>query len=197
MIGVEDKIKSVILKKTKGSVLFLSDFSDYGTGVSVRKAFQSLKEKNIIKFIAPGIYVKPKYHPIFGELMPTMDDLAKCIAKRDKIKLIPTGLYALNILGLSNQVPLKIIYLTDGSARKIKLLNGEIQFKRTTPKNLLAKNELCALVIQALREIGEGKVKESELNKILSILKNVDKSILKHDMDLAPAWIKEIMKKAL
>ena len=107
---------------------------------------------------------------------------------------MPTGSYALNALGLSTQVPMNIVLLTDGSPREIKVGKRTIKFKKTTPKNLLAKGRISRLVIQALKEIGNGKVTEEEKQKILAILKEENEKDLKHDIALAPVWIQKIMK---
>jgi hypothetical protein len=94
-------------------------------------------------------------------------------------------------------VPVNIVLLTDGSPRVIKVGKRTIRFKKTTPKNLLAKGKISRLVIQALKEIGNGKVKDDEEQKILELLKKEDEKHLKHDITLAPVWIRRIMKKAL
>lgn len=123
--------------------------------------------------------------------------MAEAIAKRDRIRTVPTGSYALNALGLSTQVPMNIVLLTDGSPREIKIGKRTIKFKKTTPKNLLAKGKISRLVIQALKEIGNGKVTAEEEQKILDLLRKEDMKDLKHDIALAPVWIQKIMKKAL
>jgi len=87
--------------------------------------------------------------------------------------------------------------LTDGSPRVIKVGKRTIKFKKTTPKNLLAKGKISRLVIQALKEIGNGKVTEEEEQKIVALLRKEDEKDLKHDIALAPVWIQKIMKKAL
>lgn len=147
--------------------------------------------------VAQGIYVRPKESNIIGKLIPSAEEIAEAIAKRDCIRTVPTGSYALNALGLSTQVPMNIVLLTDGSAREIKVGKRKIKFKKTTPKNLLAKGKISRLVIQALKEIGNGKVTEDEEQKILALLKKEDEKDLKHDIALAPVWMQKIMKKAL
>jgi hypothetical protein len=129
--------------------------------------------------------------------MPTAEEVAQGIAKRDKIKLVPTGTYALNALGLSTQVPMNLVFLTDGAPRTIKVGKRTIKLKRTTPKNLLAKGKISALVIQALREIGKDNPTKSEIQKIVTLLKKEDNKKLMHDIDLAPVWIKNIMQQAI
>ena len=197
MTDTESNICRCIKSKPKGTLLFPDDFSSYGTPASIRKALQRLREKELIKQVAHGIYVRPVVSELIGEVLPTAEDVARGIAKRDKIKLVPTGIYALNALGLSTQVPLKLVFLTDGAARTIKVGKRTIKLKRTTPKNLLAKGEISALVIQALREIGKDLATEAEIQKIVTLLKKEDKKKLMHDIELAPAWIKLIMQQAL
>jgi hypothetical protein len=197
MTDTENNISKLIKSKPKGVLLFPDDFSHLGTSVAIRKALQRLREKGLIKQVAHGIYVRPRISELIGELTPSAEEVAKGIAKRDKIKMVPTGTYALNALGLSTQVPMKLVFLTDGAARTIKVGKRTIKLKRTTPKNLLAKGEVSGMVIQALREIGKDKPTETEIQKIVALLKKEDKKKLQHDIELAPAWIKEIMQKAI
>lgn len=197
MQSVEFKIELAIKSKPRGFLLFPEDFSDKGSAESIRKALQSLKERKVIKQVAHGIYVRPKINELIGELMPTAEEVAIGISKRDRIRTVPTGAYALNALGLSTQVPMKIVLLTDGSSRIVKVGKRSIKFKKTTPKNLLAKGEISRLVIQALKEIGNGKVTKEEEKKIIQQLRQENQKALKHDIALAPVWIQKIMKKAL
>jgi len=197
MQSVESKIELAIKSKPRGFLLFPEDFREKGSAESIRKALQSLKERKVIKQVAHGIYVRPKISEFIGEVMPTSEEVAIGISKRDRIRTVPTGAYALNALGLSTQVPMKIVLLTDGSSRTVKVGKRSIKFKKTTPKNLLATGPISRLVIQALKEIGIGKVTKEEENKIIEQLKQENQKALKHDIDLAPVWIQKIMKKSL
>jgi hypothetical protein len=151
----------------------------------------------MISRVSQGVYVRPKESRLIGKLTPSAEDVAEAIAKRDSIRTIPTGSYALNALGLSTQVPMNIVMLTDGSPRVIKVGKRTIKFKKTTPKNLMATGKISRLVIQALKEIGKGKVTIELEGKILKLLKKEDENFLKQDISLAPVWIQKIMKKAL
>ena len=155
-------------------------------------------KKGLLRTIARGIYTKPKFSKLLNQdVMPSAEQVATAIAERDRARLLPTGVYAQNMLGLSTQVPLKLVYLTDGSPRKINIGNRTIQFKKTTPKNLALKGEISKLVVQALKEIGKDKATDQELRKITALLQKEDVKDLKHDIALAPQWIAEIMAKAL
>lgn len=195
--SVEKQIEKSIKNKQKGVLIIPDDYMDYGSSDAVRKALDRLENKQIIVRVAQGIYVRPKISKLIGPLVPSAEEVAEAIAKRDRIRTIPTGSYALNALGLSTQVPMNIVLLTDGSPREIKVGKRKIKFKKTTPKNLLAKGKISRLVIQALKEIGNGKVTTEEEIKIIGLLKKEDTKDLLHDIALAPVWIQKIMRKAI
>ena len=147
--------------------------------------------------IATGIYVRPEIDPVIGQVTPGIDTIAKAIARRDKARIIPTGVYALNRLGLSTQVPMNFVYLTDGTSRKIKVGNRIITFKRASPKNFAATGAISSLVIQALKTSGKDKMSANEIVKIQFLLKKEKTMHLKHDLRLAPEWIRRIMQNVL
>lgn len=197
MSSIEENIKNQILSIEKGVLLFPEDFKNIGSSEAVRLALHRLYKNNFITRIAQGIYVRPKKNDLIGELLPTAEEVAYGIAKRDRIKIVPTGIYALHTLGLSTQIPLKLTFLTDGAPREIKIRKQTIKLKRTTPKNLKAKGKISSLVIQALRTIGKDKMTKEEESQILKLLSKETKINLTHDIDLAPVWIRKIMKKAV
>ncbi|WP_213521396.1 DUF6088 family protein [Nonlabens sp.] len=197
MVSIEEKIKNQINSSNIGTLLFPEDFKNLGSSEAVRLALHRLYKTNFIKRIAKGIYVRPKNNDYIGEVLPSAEEVAYGIAKRDQIKIIPTGVYALHALGLSQQIPLNLTFLTDGAAREIKIGKQSIKLKRTTPKNLKAKGKISSLVIQALRVIGKGKLSKKEEQQILDLLRSENEEHLIHDIDLAPVWIRKIMTKAL
>ena len=197
MISIEDKIEKSIKSKQRGELIFVDDFMKYGSNAAIRQALVRLAKRDVIRRVAQGIYVRPRISKYIGEVMPTAEEVAKGIAKRDHIRMIPTGVYALNALGLSTQVPMKLVFLTDSQPREIKVGRRTIKFKRTTPKNLSAKGEISALVIQALREIGKDNYTKEEESIILDKLKKEKLKNLQHDIKLAPVWIQKIMMKAI
>lgn len=198
MKSVDDKVNEQINKAKEGTILFIEDFLNLGTNGAVHTALYRLVRSKKINRLAKGIYAKPTYDKLFNQyVLPSAEKVAIAIAKRDKARLLPTGVFALNTLGLSTQVPMKLVYLTDGSPRTIKIGNQTIYFKKTTPKNLSLKGKISKLVVQALRTIGKGKATDNELKKINELLQKENKKHLQHDIDLAPQWIAELMAKAL
>ena len=197
MTSIEDKILQHIEAFPKGELFLPSDFSELGSSEAVRLSLFRLEKEGVITRVAQGIYVRPRESSLIGKQTPTAEEVAEAIVKRDRIRTVPTGSYALNALGLSTQVPMNIVLLTDGSPREIKVGKRKIKFKKTTPKNLMAKGKISRLIIQALKEIGNGKVTAVEEQKILDVLKKENEKDLKHDIALAPVWIQKIMRKAM
>jgi hypothetical protein len=197
MQSIDDKVIVKIKKAKKGSLFFVEDFLSYGSAKAVAKALERLVDKEDISRVARGIYCRLEKDQILGNLKPTTEKIAQAIAKRDKARIIPTGVLALSALGLSTQIPMNVVYLSDGSARKIDLGRRKILFKKTAPKNLAAIGKISSLVIQALKEIGKDKLSEKEIEVILEKLAKEEPNRLVHDIKLAPEWIRVIMRKAI
>jgi predicted transcriptional regulator of viral defense system len=197
MKSIDDQIFIKIRKAKGGSLFFIEDFLSFGSSEAVRKALERMVKKGEISRVSRGIYARLKTHDIFGEIQPSTEEIAQAIAKRDKARIIPTGVLALNALGLSTQVPMKVVYLTDGSARTVKIGKQSIKFKKASPRNFRVIGEINKLVIQALKEIGKEDVTNEEIEVILEHLCKQEKHILEHDIKLAPEWIRIIMRQAL
>ena len=197
MESIDKQIYTKISRFKRGKIIFPEDFILAGSQDAIRQALHRLVKKSVLTRLAPGIFLYPKLDKELGMLNPSIDEIANAIAKRDKARIVPTGIQAMNSLGLSTQVPMKIVYLTDGAPRTIKLGKRTIKFKKTTPKNLAAKSRVCELVIQALRIIGRNNVTQDQLNRINRVLANESQDALIHDSRLAPAWIGKIMLETL
>lgn len=195
--AVENKVVEKLKSLPKGSILFADDFLDLGNPESINKALFRLKEKDMLIRLAHGIYLYPKKDKDLGALYPSVEEITIAIARRDRARIIPTGVQALNKLGLSTQIPLKVVFLTDGAARSIKIGKRTITFKKTSPKNLLAKGEISGLAIQALKSIGQDKLEDDVVNKLLNILNKEKSETILHDAKLAPAWINKILMRAV
>ncbi|HLN20929.1 MAG TPA: DUF6088 family protein [Bacteroidales bacterium] len=192
-MSIENQILDKIVQGKRGKIYFPAAFSKIGSADAIHQGLGRLEEKGIIVRLAKGLYLYPKIDKELGILYPPIDEIAKKIAKRDKARIIPTGAQALNKLGLSTQVPMKVVYLTDGAQRSIKIGNQSIKFKKSSPKNLSTKGEISGLVIQALREIGVTNVTEIQKFKIIELLKKEKKENVLYDATLAPDWISKIM----
>ena len=183
---IEEKIKSL----KKGSIIFIADFIELGTAENIKKVLLRLEKKEVLIRLAHGIYLYPKKDKILGTLCPSTEEIAVAIAKRDKARIISTGVQALQQLGLSTQVPMNVVYLTDGAPRKIKVGKRTITFKKTTPKNLTIKDKKLNIIIQALKELGKENVDEIAKQKIKKVLQQMTIESVKEDSVTAPTWIR-------
>ena len=188
------KIEAKLKSTNKGRVFFISDFVSLGSEVSVRQALQRLVKKGTIIRLTKGIYYYPKKDELLGTIMPSAEQIAKAIAKRDKARIIPTGSYALYKLGLSNQIPMNVVYLTDGSPRKIQVGKQKITFRKTNPKNLAVKHQLSSLIIQGLKELGKDEISDNDIKQLEEIIKKSDEyEQIRQNVALAPIWIQKII----
>jgi hypothetical protein len=192
-ISIDKRIFDKIVSYKRGRILFPEVFTGIGSPDAIRQSLHRLVKRQFLVRLAQGIYIYPKHDKEFGILYPPVEEIAEAIAKRDKARIVPTGAYALNKLGLSTQVPMKVVYLTDGAPRSIQIGNRSIKFKKATPKNLMAKGGISSLVIQALREIGKDHATSKELSRISDLLKKESSLNIVHDAGIAPAWIAKIL----
>ena len=193
---IENKIFKKMKQNRRGKIFFAKDFTALGNYKACGKALERLANDGKIMRVSRGIYAIPKKSTLFGTLTPSVEDVVQAIIKRDNAKIIPTGLFAENLLGLSTQVPMKIVYLTDGSPRKLMIDKVPVIFKKTAPRNLASKGKISTLAIQALKSIRKERVTDYEIEKIVAHLKRENPNYLVHDIQYAPQWIQEIMRKA-
>ena len=194
MQSINNQIVATIKKKGRGKIFFINDFRHFGSNEAVRLALFRLCKEGAILRLSAGIYLYPKNHKYLGVIYPALETIAKAIAKQEKARIIPTGIYALNALGLSTQVPMRVVFLTDGTPRMINI-DGEssIKLKKIAPKYLALKGKLVTLVIFALKEIGKNNVTEEQLKRIKEVLQKESRDNIIHDTKLAPEWISEII----
>jgi len=191
---IEQKIQAL----PKGTLLLIDDFIEEYDYETARKVLQRLTNDGQLMRLNRGIYYIPKKDNLLGIIKPTAEQIAESISKRDKARIIPTGSFALHKLGLTTQVPMNVVYLTDGSPRKIKVGNQKITLKKTSPKILAVKHYLSGLIIQGLKEIGKGKVNASHLSQIEKIIvKSHEVSQIKMNIRYGPVWIQKIVMKIL
>ena len=192
---VEYKIHNKMKQNRRGKIFFTNDFIALGNYKACNKALERLAKQGEIMRVSRGIYAIPQKNELLGTLTPSFESVVAAIVKRDKAKIIPTGLFAENMLGLSTQVPMKAVFLTDGTPRKLMIGKIPLIFKKTAPKNLAAKGKISGLVIQALKSIRKDRITNDEINKVIGLLKKENPEHLAHDIKLAPVWIKDIMRK--
>ena len=190
-------VKNRIFANGKGWVFTSKNFLNLGSDEAIRQSLFRLKEKGIIRQLSHGLYDYPDKHPQFGVLPPNITQVAKAIAEKYTLKIQPSGAYATNLLGLSEQIPCKITFLTDGPSKTIKFNNLEFFLKKTTPKNMSIAGSITSLLIQSFKYLGKNAVTEDVIFKLKSNLSPADFKILDKEKELAPNWIKKIINRLI
>ena len=195
MQSIEKEIRIYISRRKRGRIYFANDFQNFGSDGAIRIALMRLVNNKFLLRLARGIF----YYPIVDKeleinLLPSIENIAKALAQRDKARIIPTGDYAKNKLGLSTQVPTNVVFFTDTTPRKVKIGKSKITFKKVSSKNFAYKNYIAMLVAFALSEIGKEFVTDEDIAIIAPILLKEDKSEIEKDLPLMPAWERNIIK---
>ena len=193
MAGIQIQIKDEIVNR-EGTIFFPEDFMHLGSPEAVHMALSRLVKEGEIVRLAKGIYLRPRIDGRLGPLMPSVDEIARAIAKKENVTIRATGAYALNKLGLSTQVPTRAVFLTEGHPRSIRLKKGSITFKQTTPKKLGAKNERVFLASQAIQAMGENiDAGKPEFDQLLKALKGTDPAEIRADARYAPQRVSQTL----
>lgn len=170
--SVEAAIKSRITEHGPGWCLTPMHFADLGSDASIRKALSQLERQKFIRRLTRGLYEYPKKHDALGIIPPDLNEVAKAIAEKDSVQIQPAGAHAANLVGLSMQVPGRIIFLTEAASKKVKIGNQEIIFKKTTKKNMLSAGTREGLLIQALKNLGKKHIDKKARIQISKFLKD-------------------------
>jgi hypothetical protein len=187
--SIESTIFARVKRWGRGCVVLPIHFLDLGSRQAVGVALHRLAKAKYIRRLSRGVYDYPVIDPLLGQLSPSIDAITKALTQRDRIRLQPSGGYALNLLGLSEQVPARIVFLTEGQSRAIKIGPRTILLRRTTPRNVATAGHLSGLVIQAFRTLGKKHVTPARIEKLRSTIPFKQRQELLRDIALAPAWM--------
>ena len=194
MKSIEESIKCRMQSRGRGAAVTPFDFLDLGSRASVDQGLSRLTRKNVLKRVDRGVYAYPKISRLLGELSPDPDKVAQALARRDAAKLIPSGAMAANLLGLSEQVPSRVVYLTSGPAREATIGKLTVTLRPTVAKNLATADRASGVVIQALRFLGKDQVGTEVVEKLRRRLNDSQRKQLVKDIPYAPAWMAPIFK---
>lgn len=174
-------------------MLYPAQFASYGDSTAVRQALSRMTKEGDLIRLAQGLYYYPKVDSKWGTgiIYPPIEEVAKAIAERDRVILIPTGAYVLNRLGLSTQIPMNVVYITNGSPRTIKLGNSRgIILKRSNDMNNFAyTSELMQMLVFALRELGQNNITDVQRAILQKYISSIPDEAYDENIQLAPQWI--------
>ena len=191
--SIDSDIRSRIVGHGRGWVFTPKHFQNLGSSSAIDSTLRRLRAEGGIRQLARGLYDYPAQDPQLGLLTPTADSIARALVVRDAIRLQPSGAYAANQLGLSEQVPSRIVFLTDGPARKVKIGKREIILQHTIPRNMATAGRKSGTLIQALRYLGQVQIDERVLGILRRHVTEGDRAALRKDLLHAPAWIADLL----
>jgi hypothetical protein len=189
--SIIDQVRNRIIKHGRGWCFTPKHFLDLDRDMGVRRALSRLQEDKFIRRLSQGLYEYPRENPKLGILPPKAEEVAKAIAEKNAIQFQPSGAYAANLVGLSEQVPGRIVFLTNGPSKKIKIGKQEILFRTTTEKNMYPAGTSVGLVIQAFRNLGKDNIDNIVLSKTKKFLTGTSRNELIKYLKYAPSWIRD------
>lgn len=188
--SMKARILKVLAKKDKGWAFTPHDFTDLGDPRAVGMALTRLVRDGEIRRLGRGIYDRPKDHPLLGKAGATSDSVVAAVARKKNLRILPSAAVAANKLGVSTQVPAKIVYHTDGAPSSVNLGKLKIEFRRNSGSTLALAGRPSGLVAQALRDIGKGKVTATHLQRIRDNLPADARKGLVENLNRVPAWMR-------
>jgi hypothetical protein len=192
--SIDTQIARRVQRSPRGTVFTPATFAALGSRAAIDKALQRQVAQGGLRRLSRGLYDKPRQDELLGTLWPSVDSVVKALIGKDKLRVQPAGVYAANLLGLSEQVPAQVVFLTDGASRSVRAGPMHITLKRTSPRNMAAANRLSGLVIQALKSLGPKHITAQSLTHLRKILPAAERTRLLADLDLAPDWMRPMLR---
>lgn len=191
---VSKQIENRVHGHGPGWVFSPSDFLDLGSPHTVGMVLTRMVRGGQIRRLARGLYDFPRTDPQLGLLSPSVDMIAETLARRDGVRLQPSEAAAANMLHLSDQVPMRVVYETDGPPRKITVGALTIQFRRRVPRKMATAGKMSGLVFAALRGLGKRYVTQEQVSHLRQLLSPEDRRCLLQDLPQAPAWMHPFLR---
>ena len=193
--STDSKVLDRINQQPPGWVFSAADFRDLGSPTAVRLALMRQARKGGIRKVGRGLYDRPRQMARLGRVLPPVsENVVQAMQARDHSRVLPSGAHAANLLGLSTQVPVRAVYLTDGRARKVSWGQQQILFKHAATRQMATAGRISGTVIQALRWLGRDHIDPATIATLRRRLSDDDKKQLLQDLRYAPAWIAGIMR---
>ena len=188
---ISDKINSFDSHK----VFFANDFLDIASNATVRQILKRLADEDKIKRVIDGFYYNPRYSELIGEYEAvSIHELALAIARKYNWNIAPYNSTALNLLGLSTQVPTHYKYISSGRYKEYKIGDTILEFKKVNPGEIANMSLKTATVIQAIKSLGKEKITIEVMQKIRENLSEKEKLDLMNESKSVPAWIYEVIR---
>lgn len=190
-----DNIKKRLDTFDNGDIFIANDFLDIADYETVRKALNRLAADGSIQKIMRGVYYRPRYSELIGEYeAPSPHNMAQAIARKFNWNIAPSGSAALNMLGLSTQVPAKWSYISDGPYNQYELGKSILEFKHRNNREIAGMSPKTALIIQCIKAIGKGNIDSAAIEKIRASLTGEERKMLLNEASSSVMWVYQVIK---
>jgi len=195
MQSVDDKVISRVYGWGRGCSFFLNDFSDLASGDAIRKSLSRLEKSQQIRRVLRGVYDYPKFSKKLNKsLSPDIQQVSFALARKFNWRISPTGDTALNILGLSTQVPGRYVYLCNGTNRSYQIGELTLEFKKTALKEIGFKYQESDLLVQAIKALGKERLSDDVIDRLRTQFDNKQRDWILKDTKLTTTWIYDVIK---
>ena len=195
MSSYTEKISNKINDFDSHKVFFANDFLDVASNATVRQILKRLADEDKIKRVIDGFYYNPKYSELIGEYEAvSIHELALAIARKYNWNIAPYNSTALNLLGLSTQVPTHYKYISSGRYKEYKIGDSILEFKKVNPGEIANMSLKSATVIQAIKSLGKENITNEVIQKIRESLTEKERTDLMNESKSVPAWIYEVIR---
>ena len=195
MTTLATKLLKSIRGKRRGAVFTTKHFLHFGSRAAVDQGLSRLARRGFIRRLGRGLYDYPKIDPRLGKLAPAPDAVARALAGRDSSRIQVTGAQAANLLGLSTQVPARVVYLTDGDSKTVKIGRQTIELRRAAPRRMITAGRTSGTIIEALRYLGKNRTDDRVVDILRNTLSKQDKTAVKRDARNAPGWMRPVIER--
>ena len=193
---ISHAVNKAVKEAAPKSLLMIADFPQYDP-TYVSKLLSAAADEGRLVRLAKGIYAKPA-RTQYGMALPNTIQVAQAIADRDHVQILPVGETAENMFGLSEQVPMKAVFLTSGSGRPVRIGERTLLFRRGVPRNFAYKDKNLAALYQALRSIGVDNLTAEQRHVVYDVMRHYKGNAdARADIMLMPQGIKKYLLKIL
>ncbi|HGI4499676.1 TPA: DUF6088 family protein [Streptococcus agalactiae] len=195
MSSYTEKISNKINSFDSHKVFFANDFLDIASNATVRQILKRLADEDKIKRVIDGFYYNPRYSELIGEYEAvSIHELALAIARKYNWNIAPCNSTALNLLGLSTQVPTHYKYISSGRYKEYKIGDTTLEFKKVNPGEIANMSLKTATVIQAIKSLGKENINDQVIQKIRENLTEKERTDLMNESKSVSAWIYEVIR---
>ena len=194
--GYMRKARELVDAAEDGTIFVTSDFADIADATAVRQCLKRLTESGQLRRIRKGIYEKPRFSNLLNEYVAVDPEaVANAMARNYHWTIAPSGEAALNLLGLSTQVPAIWSFISDGPYKTVELDNTKLEFKHRTNREITGLSYKTRLVIQALKTLGEDNITPGTIEALSNRLTKEEKKTMLKEATESTDWVYDTIRK--